>query len=467
LNFWWKPTTFMTTNQGLIKISTVDDKGKATAFLSVVYTAQNTLVINYNWNGVTNKSEIASVFNSDEFYRWSSVAVRIDTVSGLLKIDIFNDGTSRHIPRVIQMASSLKSLSASQHLINLGFEDTDLQLDENVNFEIYGITINYNTVISDSQIDQLRLTKPRKCRTPCQTACIDRVCPPGQRIKESEEIGDILKGTAIKSEITNKYLSNVPLFRPILDYKPSQTFAYYLISFDLDVQAYLQNSYTKNNKILFLLHNMKKIEYDDLSMNDLIDDSLIENGVISVVNKNDELYITRGRIPWANLVDTDSIPLGGKTIKDFSRIYISLLVDTLDTSLRVLVLADEEQFVVGLGARTTIAPLSYHTYVYNHPAIKSVKLNLHVPRFHLDLKENAQIHLNTVYTSRLCSSADENCARCHNEENSFTLYCLACRKDFKFFDSKCKMDYVAPPTSKDQDQGEDIGVDGSFSFTVS
>ena len=283
---------------------------------------------------------------------------------------------------------------------------------------------------------------------PCLKNAKSEICPHKDRVIKPISIGDHIAGLPnIKKTDDLSYLKKVPLFRPLFANAPyAQSFYYYLLSFQVDVPKYLSSTYAANRDTLLTIHNNNKPEYDALSMNDVIPDSLTRNGAISFGVSKGGIKLFNGYSPSLNSVNSFDVPLGGKSINNYNKIYVSLLVDILNKTSRIVVLADELVYSVDITKSELTSPINFYSLVYTHPVLEKVDLTFFNPRLYNDLDKNVEDHLKSIKKDKdaqeKCDFNDSNCRQWFIPEETKAVYCLGCKEGFKFYEGSCKPQFV-------------------------
>jgi hypothetical protein len=450
LSFWMKFTSILQINQGIIKLSFGDGK-TMNDFYSLVFLPSNAVEIQLKTGLEKKGTRFAESFiysdileSYDDHFQWINIVIKIDYVNNTHKFRWNCSNSNRNIEKVNEFNSETTPLKVDKNAvvyIKLGFEDKLLSTTDNVSLEYSNIMFTPKDI--DRKVFELfRTKKPLACRTPCKFSCINRVCPTENRILNTLNIGNILSGSKdIKQDKDLLYLSKLPLFRPVYsDSGINQSFNYYLISFELDVNAFLSSKYNANKDILLALMNDNRKEYESLSMNDLIPNNMGSLGSLTIKYEDGRLYIDSGYLPWTQELDRAEVPLN-RALNEYTKVFFSFLIDTSAKTNRMYVVADNVSYTKKIGTIGFAAPISYYTMIYNHPVLTKINLNLNSPRFDFDLAENAKIHLETEYPSNYCTYAGANCQHCDVSEMNGMNYCLKCKDSFVFYRQSCVSSY--------------------------
>jgi hypothetical protein len=328
----------------------------------------------------------------------------------------------------------------SQLYTTLGFDDKDYSTTENVNFEVSSIIFIPNYIAQDQEIEDYRVIRPRRCSTACNTNCVNQVCKATDRFFGYLNIGAPLKidDSAIVS------LTNINMFKPVINFVPqaesTPTFTDYLVSLDFDVNAYFSSSFTQNQNVIFAITNENKEEYLNLSNADVFPTEITsESSIALVIDRDGKLQLNHGYISWEKAAQVLDLQLGEKSVKDFSRIYISIRISYSDSESRVLIIADDIEYVFSMGSTSKNSPLNLFSLIYNHPSISNLNLNIIQPRLDTDVQKHAVAHLAIDYPSKLCESinSEGTCKNCVYPEFSNTGFCTYCATGYHLINGVC------------------------------
>jgi hypothetical protein len=464
LSFWWRPTALLSANQNILnaKISTIVSDTAATIpapqeVYSLTFTPKNTLMIGYP---VSSDKKLKAVhvvpdlFKTEELFRWVYIRINVDFTKRTHTISITHEETKRNIVKedtIEDIAIPNTGYALTSNIMNIyaGYPDTTLDCTDNVSFELSYMSFMPNYLLIGEAAKIFKPVQPNLFFKPCMKPRVNMVCQEKDRLRTPINIGDITSGVEVIKSNDPKdlsYLDNIPMFRPLyLDPPYAQSFLFFQISFTLDVNAYLSSAYSANKDVLFVIHSNNKPDFETMSMNQAIPDSLARLGSLSLVNNKGVLTIYNGYVPWSNTVSSFEIPLGGKSLSAFSKIYFSILFDNIKRSTRLVVMADDLLFNLDVTKNSFAAPITFNSLVFSHPVLNKLNLNLYNPRLVKDISENAQSQMKTVFKENTCEFADKNCKTCLLKENSKESYCLACKDGFVFYEGKCRDGYFVPP----------------------
>jgi hypothetical protein len=456
LDFWWRPTALINTPQTLVNLKYTDKTPEDQEQLFwIIFTPQNSLQLGYSSNCDENSKSliIPDVIRPEEMFKWIHIRVNVDLTAKTQDITIKHDSTKRKIIRRGKIEDSevpktgLKLGPQTKLHLSLGPKDTLLGTTDNVSFEVAHLAFITNYLISKDNARKYQTVAPSMNDIPCLKNVKSDVCPIKDRVLRPINIGDHIAGIPnVKKTDNLSYLSKVPLFRPLFANAPyAQSFYYYLLSFQLDVQKYLDSPYKPNRDTLLTIHNNNKPEYDSLSMNDVIPDSLSRTGAISFTVNKGGMKIYNGYNPSTNSVNSFEVPLGGKNINSYKKIYVSLVVDILDKTSRIVVLADELVYSVEISKSEMTSPINFYSLVYTHPVLEKVNLSFFNPRLYNDLDKNVDKHLKSIKKDKddeKCDFDDANCKVWFIPEETKAVYCLGCKDGFRFYEGSCKPQFV-------------------------
>jgi hypothetical protein len=134
------------------------------------------------------------------------------------------------------------------------------------------------------------------------------------------------------------------------------------------------------------------------------------------------------------------------SINNYNKIYVSLLVDILNKTSRIVVLADELVYSVDITKSELTSPINFYSLVYTHPVLEKVDLTFFNPRLYNDLDKNVEDHLKSIKKDKdaqeKCDFNDSNCRQWFIPEETKAVYCLGCKEGFKFYEGSCKPQFV-------------------------
>jgi len=232
------------------------------------------------------------------------------------------------------------------------------------------------------------------------------------------------------------YLSQISLFRNVFEnYTKNHMFNYFLISLDLDVNALLSSPYTTNSNIIFLLSNNRQFIGNTQYYNDLISQNMIDSASLVLMLQDNSLILTGGNKLHQNVYYQYKISLGGQNVSQFSKIYLSLLVDTDNAIARMTVVADN--LLIPQTYNAHMLPLFFDSQIYTHPSLGELILVLVNPRLEVDYWTHGNEHFESQYPTSDCTSGNTECNICGYSVVTETAYCLSCRDGYQWYNNGC------------------------------
>jgi hypothetical protein len=454
LNFWFRPTALLTTNQGIANSKLVS-KGETKDIYSLTFTPKNTLMIGYPVADKIKTVHIADFIKTEELFEWIYISAVVDITKKTHSITVTHQGTKRNIVREESIkdlslsAAGLDVSTSATFVVYAGSTDKLIDTTDNVSFELSYMTFIPNFLLTGKADEEFRTVCPNIHHKPCMSKRVNLVCAEKDRLKAPINIGDLLSGTEAQKTADLSWLESIPLFRPIvLDPTYAQSFFFFQVSFELDVAQYLAHQYTANKDVLLAIHSNNKLDFETMSMNTVIPESLSKFGSLSFVVNKGALTVYNGYVPWTNTVSSFEVPLGGKPISAFSKIYFSILFDNQERTVRLVVIADNVVFNLDINQNSFAAPITFNSLVYSHPVFEKINLNLFNPRLIKDVQENASAHLNTEFKNNSCAASDKNCKTCLVNQEGKGNYCMNCKDGFVYFEGSCKDAFVLPVSQK-------------------
>jgi len=271
-----------------------------------------------------------------------------------------------------------------------------------------------------------RIRKPVNCEARCGTKC-DRngLCPEKSRSAKQISIPPS-KGTLFQ-EVK-------PYFAIGKEAVSSQTYKKYLLGFDVNMQAFLTSKVSANKNILFSMSNHSGAS--KLKMTDIIPDSTIKYGVISVEYRGNALrFYIGGSQPNTYIAYYDFV---FENFKAISKVSVELFVDGEHKNAILNIFIDDLRASYNIKTVYPPLPASSDSEIFSHPAVSNVRLNIHNPRFSYDFYLNIfnKGIFTSTFPSGLCKSK-RHCEKCSFVPNSASLSCNRCQKGFIMVNSVC------------------------------
>jgi hypothetical protein len=381
-------------------------------------------------------TKIDNIYIGKDTFVWKHLAFSWNAENKKLITYVNCSITGNTIIRELPFSEDTSPISSAKNyiLVKFGFDDEDTLTQQNVSFSIFGLMFNENLSINE-KIESFRINDPRECYL-CKGKCIYGICDSSFREQNSITIGDIYTASEITSvEDIEKESSKLFLFRQLINDKKYhvQSFSRYVFSLQIDVDSYLSSKYNVNKNILLCITNDNKDLYEEMKLSDLIPSNTYRFGVLSIVYEKGHLILYRGYLPWTGSVNGLEIPLGGKTLKEYSRINI-ILQFTREIS-RILVSADDVIFAQDIESTYNSESINPKSLVYTHPSIYNVKLNLFNPSIDVEYRQDESHYI--PKERNYCKKIDPNCNMCINMDNSITPYCISCLPGFNYFREEC------------------------------
>jgi len=217
-----------------------------------------------------------------------------------------------------------------------------------------------------------------QCTFSCLGECDkNRICPLNLRIKNDFNI---------------KSSSRLKLFNTLNDLIPikgdgNPFWQTYLLSFEIDLQAYLASTYLSNSNTIFNLNNNFNIQYSLLGINDVIPDNLIKFSIVSLeVLPNAFRFYLGGNAPNSYIKTTDFKFKPG-SLKRYRKIAGQLFVDGRNKNAKIRLSIDDFSAIFDMSLQYVPGPIDLKTQIFTHPALQKLTLNVFNPRFNYDTQK--------------------------------------------------------------------------------
>jgi len=243
-----------------------------------------------------------------------------------------------------------------------------------------------------------------------------------------------MNGASVQSNPSLDFLNSINLFRNLYDnYSVNHAFTYYLISTDIDVNAFLNSPYQANKNILLLITNNRNGA--GLNYNDMITENMMDTASMALTYLGGNLYLQGGNINFNDVFFSYQISLGGRALTEYSKVFVSILFDTDNAVARLIVLADN--ILIPQTFSANYQPLFFDSQIFSHPALGEIIWGLVNPRLDVDYWTNGVDHAEAQYPTEVCSAADAHCNICAFSPFTEKAYCLSCRNGWSRFNEIC------------------------------
>jgi len=196
----------------------------------------------------------------------------------------------------------------------------------------------------------------------------------------------------------------------------------------------LSSTYKSNSRLLININNSPKKSVSTLKVNDIIPSELLQFGVFSVEHTADSLKCYIGSSALTKTVSFYELKIDN--LKGASKFVIQVYINTKNKNARMIAYIDDLRTFFDIKTTYPIEPISVSSYVYNHPAVSSFKINVRNPRFIRDFYKyfSGKAQDISTYASKLCGKG--NCVKCSYVPNK-SIICDRCDKGFKLVNNIC------------------------------
>ena len=360
-------------------------------------------------------------------------AIIYDTNIGSTYVKIFNPNSN-----ISQSSSSTgdKYTIPSINSLKATFAFTENEYETttgNYNFNIGLSDIYINGSISSKDVENIAINKGSIdiCNALCKTECINNTCPIGKIIDDVINISPLYE---------EKDSNQNPLFESLASRSgliSNYEFKQYRIEVDFDVSA---KTSTSNTNTIFLLTNISKPEYNELTNQDIIADSLVTGDSLSVFVHNNGMLVLNvfnDQVSWYSLFPSNFL------LSSFNRINLQVYVDVEKSEVRVKVQMDNVLNIFNISIDSKILQsISKNSLFFT---------NDNVGYAFVDVLNNSSVFEIGIPSSEItpkkdnCSSATENCFKCGITEDG--LICIECKAGYSLLNEVCVQSLNQPDKS--------------------